>query len=149
LDPGIGVAVREGSTARAAPGKSGDRRIVTPAHGGGRAGLEGSNVQRSVGTPDGYEMTKRLRARGLSMVGDGLVGSVRKVVPAPFVGPRAAFKLPVLAPHAPGPDPGHGIGVLLLLVGIAGSSLRRSTGLAKRNQITDERRQPPRQGARG
>jgi len=50
----------------------------------------------------------------------GVIGSVRKVVPAPFDGPRAAFKLPMFAPHAPGPGPAHGIGVLLLLVGIAG-----------------------------
>ena len=50
----------------------------------------------------------------------GLIGSVRKVVPAPFVGPRPAIKFPVFAPHGPGPDIAHGIGVLLLLVGVAG-----------------------------
>jgi uncharacterized membrane protein len=50
----------------------------------------------------------------------GLIGSVRKVVPAPFVGPRAGIRFPVFPAHGPGSDLTHGIGVLLLLVGVAG-----------------------------
>ena len=48
------------------------------------------------------------------------MGSVSRAVPAPFVGPRAGIKLPVFPPPGAGPNLAHGIGVLLLLVGVAG-----------------------------
>jgi hypothetical protein len=50
----------------------------------------------------------------------GFIGSVHKVVPAPFFGPRAGIKFPVFATHGHGPELAHGIGVLLLLVAVAG-----------------------------
>ena len=50
----------------------------------------------------------------------GLIGSVRKVVPAPFVGPRAGIRFPVFPTHGPGSGLTHGLGVLLLLVGVVG-----------------------------
>ena len=50
----------------------------------------------------------------------GLIGSVRKVVPAPFVDPRPGIKFPMFAPHGPASGLAHGIGVLLLLVAVVG-----------------------------
>ena len=50
----------------------------------------------------------------------GLVGSVRRVMPAPFVGPPARFKFPLFAPHDTGSNFAHGVGVLLLLVAVVG-----------------------------
>jgi len=50
----------------------------------------------------------------------GVIGSVRKVVPAPFVEPGPGLRYPKFAIHGPGPDPTHGIAVLLLFVGVLG-----------------------------
>ncbi len=46
----------------------------------------------------------------------GLVGSVHRAIPKPFVGPRAGIRFPVFATHGPGSELAHGIGILLLLV---------------------------------
>ena len=48
------------------------------------------------------------------------IGSVRRAVPKPFFGPPADFKLPVFPHPASGSNLTHGVGVLLLLVGVAG-----------------------------
>jgi hypothetical protein len=78
-----------------------------------------------------------LEAYGATSISGGFIGSVHKVGPAPLLGPRVGIPFPVFETHSHGPELAHGIGVLLLLEPLPGSSRPRSTGHVEREPITD------------